>query len=146
MNVVRQDNEWSCFAASLSMVTGIDYDIMDKSYAASPAVWPSIDGMSMFPDDSLVEVDEKLVSVYDWGEAVKEGYELGFHKYPVYGEKGILSITFVQNDKNSWSHAVAIDKSGYAVCPSGTFDDMHLTGFEDSCNILIGGYITVKEK
>lgn len=146
MTPVRQTTPWSCFAASLAMLTGIDYDIMPKTQEAAPGVWPSVDGMSADPDDSNVIVDPSWTSVFDWAEAISDAYEMTFYKYPIKGVAGVLSITVMEGATTQWSHAVHVDERGHITCPSAIFDDMHLTEIEEACNIFIAGFITVEEK
>lgn len=148
LDVVRQDTNWSCFAASLAMVTGLDYDLMNKNNEAAPAVYPVDGGLYTTLDPvEAGEPDDEWVSVYDWLDMLEyNGYTGEVFREAKLGREGIMIFTVIESRKDWWSHAVAIDKFGYATCPSSTFDEMHLTEFYNSCNIMVAGFVTVQEK
>jgi len=98
LNVVRQDTNWSCFAASLAMVTGLDYDLMNKTHGAAPTVFP-VDGYYMTLDPVEAGQDpEDWVTVYDWADFLDTlGYELDVRAVDIpTGEAGILMFTVVE--------------------------------------------------
>lgn len=149
LDVVRQDTNWSCFAASLAMVTGIDYDLMDKSDEAAPTVFPMWGGraVTLEPLLSDCDIEDEFTTIFHWQALLEDnGYTLRLYDEPVLGLCGVLSFTVVEEPGKHWSHAVAIDESGYAVCPSAMFDGTHLTGFMNSCNLMIAGFVTAQEK
>lgn len=145
--VVRQTTAWSCFAASLAMVTGIDYEIMPKDQDTAPGSFPLGDGEWTIDPDTAGPVAEDWVTIWDWGEALADAYQMSMSARYVPKRKGILSLTMLDEyGMGEWSHAVAVDEHGYVTCPSATFDEATVDELENSCNIAIGGFVMVEEK
>lgn len=141
--VIRQDTAWSCFAASVAMVTGIDYDVMPKDRGSAPGTFPVDAEGTIWTLHASDDTD--WVTVKDWAQALLPAYKVTIHDEPIEGVKGVLSITVFEDDTSAWSHAVAVDEQGYITCPSETFDEATLTELKQSCNVVIGGFVTIEE-
>jgi hypothetical protein len=146
---ITQPTDYSCFATSVAMITEIDVDLFRLDKEGAPDIFPSARhmGQTFAPWEARCEVDPSSVTVLEWVSLLESlGYESQVHSDLLEGLEGVLGFTYVGGPDAIWSHAVAIDKQGVVHCPTNTFTGYLARELQAAENILIGGFITIREK
>jgi hypothetical protein len=146
---ITQPTDYSCFATSVAMITEIDVDLFRLDKEGAPDIFPSAKhmGTTFAPWEARCEVDPSSVTVLEWVSLLDSlGYESSVHPDVLEGVEGILGFTYIVDRTEHWAHAVAIDSQGVVHCPTNTFTGYLARELQAAENILIGGFITIREK
>jgi hypothetical protein len=146
---ITQPTDYSCFATSVAMITGIDVDLFRLDWYSAPYVFRSAnrESMTLIPWESWDDIPNGAVTILEWTELLDSlGYESTIMDDVFVGLEGVLGFTLITGPGKSQSHAVAVDNLGVVHCPSNCYTGFTVQELAAAENILFGGYVVIKEK
>lgn len=146
IDMVRQPDDFTCFAACVSTITGIPIDALPLAKEAA------LDIANFGPDVGFIIVTDEMrnevaalrgfTSIDDWQRGIDNTFILEPWTYwDQWLGEGILCLATWMPEKVD-GHAVVIDEQGFLHDPAdGAFEGMHIMKLTRACNVTVTGFI-----
>ena len=153
MKMLKQPNDDSCWATCVSVLTGIDVDIMPLTgnEQVDAIVMGLPEGVLAVPATEATIASMNLdlsnfTTLDDWERALGDTWKVESWTKWVPGKKGALMMIRLYEDGRMDGHSLVIDSDGMLYDPAtGKGMDIHYTALSAACNVVVAGFATFEE-